>query len=148
MTGVDYARLIICEPTPRWAVLLRRFAEDLQVSEARSPLLADEMLAASPASFVAFAVNGGNAAATLNRLMQWRRDFPAATTAVLLDGPSPGLETGFREARAQLVITSLFALPMLVRLAKRHLALVEAPEVDWREAVMARMPWPAVARSP
>jgi hypothetical protein len=85
---------------------------------------------------------------TLNRLVQWRRDFPAATTAVLLDESSDVLELGFREAGAQLVISSLFDLILLARVAERHLAQVEAPEADWREAIMARMPFPAVARSP
>ena len=60
---------------------------------------------------------------------------------MLLAEPNHVLELGFREAGAQLVVGSLFTLPLLVRLAKRHCALIEPPELDWREAIAARMPW-------
>jgi len=148
MSAAPYARLIVCEPKPRWAVLLRRYSKETPASEARSLVLASEMLTASPGSFIAVATNESKVAALLERLGQWRRDFPAITTAVLLDAPNDELELGFREAGAQLVIASLFDLLLVVRLAERHFAHVEEPVRDWREAVMARMPWPAAGRSP
>jgi hypothetical protein len=148
MSQGPYARLIVCEPKPRWAVLLRRFAAGIVLSEARSLLLAEEMLAASPASFIAVSAHANNATAALDRLAHWRRDYPQATIAILLDDPHDTLEIGFREAGAELVIAGLFDLPLVIRLAKRHLAQVDAPELDWREAVMARMPWPAARQSP
>src|SRR5436190_13411441 len=104
MSDAPAARLMICEPTPRWAVLLRRFAAGLPVSEARSLALADEMLQDWPGSLVAVAVNDTNAADALLRLSQWQRGFPDCATAVLLDEADDELELGLREAGAQLVI--------------------------------------------
>jgi hypothetical protein len=124
MTQSSAAGLIICEPTPRWAVLMRRFAAELQVREARSLALADDMLRDSPESVIAVAVTDANAADALLKLSAWRNDYPACTTVVLVDNPDPELELGLREAGAQLVISSLFELPMLARLMKRQLALV------------------------
>jgi hypothetical protein len=124
MSQSPAASLIICEPTPRWAVLTRRFAEELRVSEARSLALADDMLRDSPGSVIAVAITDANAADALLKLSNWRNDYPACTAAVLLDNPDPELELGLREAGAQLVISSLFELPMLARFVKRQLALV------------------------
>lgn len=114
------ARIIVCEPTPRWAVLLRRFAGDLMISEARSLALTDDLLQDHPTSCIAIAVDINNAANVLLRLSKWSREHPEYATAVLLDKPEPELEPGFREAGAQIVISSLFELPKLVRVARRH----------------------------
>jgi len=124
MSHASAARLIICEPTPRWAVLMRRFAAELHVSEARSMALAEDMLRDNPDSVIAVAITDANAADALLKLWNWRNNYPGCTAAVLLDNPNPELELGLREAGAQLVISSLFALPMLARLVRRQLALV------------------------
>lgn len=115
------ARIIVCEPTPRWAVLLRRFARNIKISEARSLALVDDLLRDHPASVVAVAVDLSNAANVLLKLSSWSRAHPANATAVLLDKPEPDLELGLREAGAQLVVSSLFALPALIGLARRQL---------------------------
>jgi hypothetical protein len=120
MSNDSAARLIVCEPTPRWAVLMRRFASELQVSEARSLALADDMLRDSSASGVAVAVSDANAANVLLKLSDWQRDYPDTTAAVLLDESNAELELGLREVGAQLVIVSLFELPMLARFVKRQ----------------------------
>lgn len=124
MSQSSAARLIICEPTPRWAVLMRRFAADLPVSEARSLTLADDMLRDSPDSVVAVALTDANAADVLLKLSDWQRDYPACAAAVLLNEADPELDLGLREAGAQLVLSSLFELTMLARLVRRRLALV------------------------
>lgn len=124
MSPTSEARLIVCEPLPRWTVLLRRFAADLPVSEARSLTLADDMLRDSPDSVIAVAVTQANAADVLLKIWDWQRKYPASATAIFLDDPDTELELGLREAGAQLVITSLFKLPLLARLVRKQLALV------------------------
>ena len=137
---------IMVEPTPRWSVLIRRFSEDVAISEARSLALADDLLRSQPldrAAFVALAAAPASAASTLLRIAQWQREFPCVASAVLLDAPNRELELGFREAGAQLVIASLFELPLVINMAKRHLAGVEPTRPDWQVAITARLPWAA-----
>jgi hypothetical protein len=122
MSRASAGRLIVCEPASRWAVLLRRFAAELHVSEARSLTLAGDMLQASPRSVIAVAVAGASAAEALLKLSDWQRDYPDCAAAVLLDDANGELELALREAGAQLVITSLFELPLLARLVQRHAA--------------------------
>jgi hypothetical protein len=123
MTRADAPRVIVCEPTPRWAVLLRHFAPELQVSEARSLPLADDMLQAMPDSVIAVAVTGGNAADVLLRFSLWQRGYPECVTAALLDDADEDLEQALRESGAQLIVYSLFELPQLARLAQRPRAM-------------------------
>src|SRR4051812_17000675 len=122
--------MIVCEPATRWAVLLRRLTPDLPLSEVRSLVLADDLVRASPASFVAIAASELNAGNALQHLDRWRRDFPLSASAVLLDAPMPALELGFREAGAQLVVRGLFELPLVICMAQRHLAQVKAPAME------------------
>ena len=122
MSRAVAARIIVCEPSPRWAVLLRCFAPELQVSEARSLSLADEMLPETPDSVLAVAVTNANAGGVLLRLARWQRDYPTCLTATLLDELDDDFELALREAGAQLVIGSLFELPRLARLAHRRKA--------------------------
>jgi hypothetical protein len=120
MSRADAARIIVCEPSPRWAVLLRRFAPQLRVSEARSLTLADDMLRETPACVVAVAVTDVNSADALLRLAQWQRTCPDCVSAALLDYVEDDLELALREAGAQIILTSLFELPQIARLAHRR----------------------------
>jgi len=120
VSRTDAVRVIVCEPSPRWAVLLRRFAPELQVSEARSLALADDMLREMPTCVFAVAVTHANAADVLLRLAQWQRGCPKCVTAALLDHVEDDLDLALREAGAQIIITSLFELTQLSRLAHRH----------------------------
>lgn len=113
------ARVIVCEPSPRWAVLLRRFAPELQVSEARSLTLADGILRENETTVVAVAVSRGNVTDVLLKLAQWQRDYPASASAVLLERFDDDVELALREAGAQMILTSLFELPQLAGLALR-----------------------------
>jgi hypothetical protein len=115
----DAAKLIICEPSPRWAVLMRRFAPGMLFSEARSLALAADMLRETPCRVIAVAVTPANAAELLLKLSQWQRDDPALTAAALLDHVEDDFELALRESGVQLVLTSLFELPKLARLAHR-----------------------------
>jgi hypothetical protein len=118
MSRAASARVIICEPSPRWAVLLRRFAPELKVSEARSLPLADDMLRETPDSVIGVAVTEANAGDSLLRLAQWQRNHPPCVAAALLDRADDDLELALREAGAQLVLTSLFELPRFAHLAR------------------------------
>jgi hypothetical protein len=120
MSRSDASRIIVCEPSPRWAVLLRRFAPELQVSEARSLALADDLLRELPTSVVAVAGTDANAADLLLRLARWQRAYPQCATAALLDRAEDDYELALREAGAQVVIHSLFELPQLAQLARRR----------------------------
>lgn len=122
MSRAASARVIICEASPRWAVLLRRFAPELQVSEARSLALADDMLRETPACVVAVAVNDANSADVLLRLAQWQCGCLECVAAALLDHVDDDLELALREAGAQIIVTSLFELPQLARFAHGHAA--------------------------
>jgi hypothetical protein len=119
MSSADAARVIVCEPSPRWAVLLRRFAPELQVSEARSLALAEDMVHETPAIVFAIAVTPANSADVLLKLGQWQQNFPECVTAALLDHVEADLELALREAGAQIILTSLFELPQLARVAQR-----------------------------
>lgn len=119
MSRAEAPRVIVCEPTPRWAVLLRRFAPELQISEARSLPLADDMLQAMPDSVIAVTVTPANAADVLVRLSQWQRAYPACVTAALIDCVDDDFDLALRESGAQLMVYSLFELPRLARLAQR-----------------------------
>lgn len=121
MTHTAAARIIVCEPSPRWGVLLRRFAPELRVSEARSLALADDILHELPTCVVAAAVTDANAADLLLRLAQWRREYPQCATAALLDRADNDYELALREAGAQIVLSSLFELPQLARFARRRI---------------------------
>ena len=120
MSRVSPVKLIICEPTPRWAVLMRRFAKELPISEARSLALADDILRDNPGSAIAVAVTDANAADVLLKLSQWQRGDTNCVTAALLDNANADLELGLREAGAQLVVASFFELPLLARLMRRQ----------------------------
>jgi hypothetical protein len=114
--------------------LLRRFAPGLNLTEARSLALADDELRASPTSFVAVAVDASSAAPALLKIAHWRDEFPSVTSVVLLDQPNPDLNLALREAGAQLVIDTLFDLPLLARMAERHAASLEGA-ARWVDAM-------------
>lgn len=135
------ARLIVCEAAPRWSVLLRRFADDLPVAEARSSALAEDLLRDHPASFVCLASSAIDHSEKFIALSHWQTLFSHAAIAVLIDPADQEREYHFREAGAQVVIDRLEQLPQLLRMAKRHLAEAPSQELDWREAIHARLPW-------
>jgi hypothetical protein len=112
--------MILCEPKPRWAVLLRRFAPAIGITEARSLVLADDELRANPDSFVVVAASVESGAAVVLKLSQWQREFPHATVVILLDRPDADFDLALREVGAQLVVDTLFDLPLLARMAARH----------------------------
>lgn len=136
-------RILVCEPTARWAVLLRRFGQR-QIAEARSLALAEDLLTANASSFMAiYATSSENRAAQfITTIARWRQLFPQAAFAILCDEPNPDFDLGVREAGVQLVIHSLFELPLLIGMAQRHAEAVPPVELGWREAIEARLPWP------
>lgn len=141
MTTAATVRLIVCEPTRRWAPLVRRFDDGMNVDETRSLSLLSNMLEAQPTSFVAIAPAPADlpeAAAELARIV---RNYPLAAFATLLDLYDTEADLAFREAGAQLVITSLLELPAVIRMARRHAELAPSARLSFREAVAARMPW-------
>jgi hypothetical protein len=124
-------------------VLLRRFSEDLVIDDVPSPALAGELLVRHPAAFVAMAAAGPDAALELANL---QRRFPAAGFAALMDDADPTAELAWYEAGAQLVVTSLFDLPPVIRMARRHGESVAFPRLGFEESLQAKMPWSGAYR--
>jgi hypothetical protein len=137
------ARLIVCEPSGHWAVVLRRqlAAADLRVYETRS--LADcwEMLAKAPASFLVVELSAGGAGALLQRMARLERDFPLARVAVVADRSLAGYEWLLREAGAVHFLCSPRQSGPLADLARRHLAQAPPPPRSLTEQIWAGLPW-------
>lgn len=115
--------IVVVEPAPRWVVLLRRFAPQLEVLEARSLELAEDLLRENGSRFIAIAVRSVGAAAIATRISHWRRTHPGSVAAVLLNRHHPSMELGFRLAGAQAVIHNWRELPILIGMAARHCRL-------------------------
>lgn len=137
------ARLIVCEPSGRWAVALRRqsAATAPRVYETRS--LADcwQMLAEAPASFVVVELSTGNAVALLQRMARLQRDFPLARVAVVADRALAGYEWLLREAGAVHFLCSPRQCGPLADLALRHLAQAPPPPRSLTDQIWAGLPW-------
>ncbi len=112
--------ILVVEGAPRWAVLLRRFAPQFQVLEARSLALAEDLLSQNGQQFVLLAPSSMNHAAALARLSTWQRQYSAATFVVVLQPLDSTTDLGFREAGAQLVIHDWRELPQLISMAARY----------------------------
>jgi hypothetical protein len=87
-------------------------------------------------------------ASTLPVVARWQVDFPAAAF-VALTGKEARHEVDayYLLSGAQLVVRDIGQLPMLLRMARRHLAQSPPLDLDWREAVVARLPWSVVSRA-
>jgi hypothetical protein len=137
------ARFIICEKTGQWAAAFRRalFGSGVRVYETRSLAECWEELDASPASFLALELTGGNIGLVLAKLVDLGRRRPAACAIVLAARGMTPHEWLVREAGAAHVLFSLRQVTPAARLARRHLA--RAPEADqtWSESIWARLPW-------
>jgi hypothetical protein len=136
------ARLIVCEPSGRWAVALRReLGSSPRVYEARSVAESWASLAQAPASLLVVEVMPGNLAALLGRMARREREFPRARVAVVADRRLAGHQWLLREAGALTFITSPRRLQGLAELARRHLAAVPEPPAGTPEWIWATLPW-------
>jgi hypothetical protein len=142
-TGAAGARLIVCEASGRWAVVLRRqlVAVTLRVYETRS--LADcwEMLVEAPASFLVVELSAGNAVALMQRMARLERDFPLARVAVVADRCLTDYEWLLREAGAVHFLCSPRQSGPLADLARRHLAQAPPPPQSLTQQIWAGLPW-------
>jgi hypothetical protein len=136
------ARLIVCERTGRWAVMLRRELADsgIRVWETRTLDECWTELATSPASFVVLEL-GSDAGGLLDRMIRQPRQFPMARLAVVADRPLTEYEWLMREAGAVHFACSPRQVGTLAQLACRHLAQVPAAPQSLTEQVWASLPW-------
>jgi hypothetical protein len=136
------ARLIVCERTGRWAVVLRAELAGAGVRVWETRILDDcwSELAKSPASFLVVEL-GGNAAELLRRMARQPRDFPAARVAVVANRSQAGRQWLMREAGAVHFVCSPRQVGPLAQLACRHLAQVPPPPQSLAEQIWANLPW-------
>ena len=136
------AKLIVCERTGRWAVVLRRelAEEGVRVWETRTLTDCRAELAENPASFVVVEL-GKNAAGLLRLLANQPRQFPAARLAVVADRSRADYEGLMREAGAVHFLCSPRRVGLLARMACRHLAQAPPPQQGLAERIWASLPW-------
>ena len=142
MTGLDPARLIVCERTGRWAVALRRELTEAGVRVWETRSLADcwDELASSPASFLILEL-ARNPRPLLDRLARLPRTFAAARAAVISDRSLAHYEWLLREAGAVHFVCSPRELAPLARIVCRHLAQAPASPKTLTEQIWAELPW-------
>jgi hypothetical protein len=137
------AKVIVCEPQPRWAVLWRRFSR-LAVEEARSLPLASDLLRERPTSFLLVSCDAVAQPASLIALARWQLDFPLAAWAAVVTGVRSVREAWLYEAGAQFVMHRFQQLPVVIRMAMQHGDQAPQPQLDWRSSLEARLPWKPV----
>ncbi|NQT41320.1 MAG: hypothetical protein HQ581_27780 [Planctomycetes bacterium] len=141
--GAGEARLIVSEPTGRWAVALRRHLTDASVGVHQTRSLTDawDVLRACPASFLVVEVTRGSVRALLERMARLPGQFPLARIAVVADRRLHRWQWLFREAGAIHFVSSSRCLAPLAEAAINHLA--RAPR-RWRsltERLWDGLPW-------
>ena len=141
--GATEARLIVCERSGRWAVVLRRElgAETVRVYETRNLTDCWAVLRGAPASFVIVELSAGRVAALLRLMASLEREFPLARVAVVADRSLAGYEWLMREAGAVHFKCSPRQLGPLARLASGHLAQAPAPQQSLTQQIWAGLPW-------
>ncbi|MGA2621664.1 MAG: hypothetical protein ABSF26_29030 [Thermoguttaceae bacterium] len=136
-------RLIVCEQTARWSLVLRRelTLAGVRVWETRSLAEAWESLARTPAAVLVVEISRVNLAGLLERMAWFSRDFPLARLAVVAPRALAGCEWLLREAGAVHFVTSPRRLGPLAELAIRHLATLPPPQQTLVERIWAGLPW-------
>jgi len=140
-------RLIVCEKAPRWSVALRHVLRGLppQIIETRSLTSSMSALATAPASFVVLDVREKNLANALEWLDQAGQRFPLARVAVTITPEMASTEVLFREAGAIDVLFSTQQAASVAHQAQRRLTQIPAEQLNLRQWLAERMPWPAYA---
>jgi DNA-binding NtrC family response regulator len=141
--GARAARLIVCERSGRWAVVLRRelAAANVRLHETRSLAECWEMLAEHRWSFVVVELSHDNADALLERLARRERQFPRIGVAVVADRSLRAYQWLIREAGAIHFVTSPRQLGPLAGVACRHLAHAPETRRSMTERIWASLPW-------
>jgi len=98
-------------------------------------------LADSPASFVALELNSQNLELIVARLQDLRCRFPLARATVMCDRSMTSCQWLAREAGAVHVADSTRDMSTIIRLATRHFAQLNRPEVGIRQSVWDRLAW-------
>ena len=145
--GALPARLIVCEPTARWAAALSRDVGEFRHAVFQARSLADAMaaLAESPASFFVAELSEKYADPLARLLVEVQRRFPLARTGVVAERALARYEGWMLEAGAVCFVAGVRALGPLTHAACRHLAEVPGPPQSLAERVWASLPWPREA---
>lgn len=138
-----FARFLVYDTSNCWTVALRWVLTGPQPQLAVVQDLDDcwQMLADSPASFVALELNESNLESVVRRIQDLRGRFPQARAAVMCDRALGSSEWLVREAGASHVAVSIRELSTVVDLARRHLARIRPPELGIRQRVWDRLAW-------
>ncbi len=136
------ARLIACERSGRWAVMLRRelAGSGVRVWETRTLDDCWSELGQSPASMVVVEL-AKDIDGVLRQLSRQRRCFPAVRAAVVAERSMAAYEGLMREAGAVHFVDSPRQVGRLAQIACRHLAQVPPPQQTLTERIWANLPW-------
>ena len=137
------ARVIVCERSGRWAVVLRRELADAGVRVYETRTLADcwQWLHEAPASFAVVELTAAVAEGLLCRMAGFDRELPTARLAVVAERSLAEWEWLLREAGAVHFTCSPRRLGPLARVICRHLAQVPATPQTLTERIWAGLPW-------
>ncbi len=143
VTGRLTGRLVVCERSGEWATALRRQIPSGEASlrQVRSSDDAWQVFSEFPASFFVWELVGERLGDQLTRLVELRRRFPRTQVAVIASREMIEMEWSIREAGALHVSFSIRNLNPLVRLARRHLRLVDSCDPNLRQQILSELPW-------
>lgn len=135
-------RIVICERTGWWAVVVRRHwgPGQRRVHETRSLADAGAMLARAPGSFAIVELTAGGLGPLVDWFLRLPRDFPWTPAAVVADRALAGCGDVLRQAGAVHFVASPRQVGPLVEMAARHLAALPAP-AGLAQQVWASLPW-------
>jgi hypothetical protein len=137
------ARLIVCERSGHWALLLRQKVAEAGVRVWETRFLTDcqAEIAGSPASLVVIELTKGNVNELLKTVEHWGRDYPLLRWVAVADRSLAEYEWLMREAGAVHFTCSPRQGALLAQLACRHLAQIPPPPQSLTERIWASLPW-------
>ncbi|MBM4088470.1 MAG: hypothetical protein FJ276_03435 [Planctomycetes bacterium] len=137
------ARMIVCERSEKWTVALRRgLGDDMpRLLETRSLDACWREVAANPGSFVVVECLETNLEQVARWLKRLSARFPGARAAVVSERGLQPCEWLLREAGAVHVAFSTRETGPLVRILRRHMAAMPAPDTSLRQQLWDRLPW-------
>jgi hypothetical protein len=137
------ARLIVCEQSGRWALLLRQNVAEARIRVWETRTLADcrAEVASSPASIVVIELTVNNSAELIKTVGSWDRDFPLLRWVAVADRSLAEYEWLLREAGAVYFTCSPRQSDGLVQIVCHHLAQVPLPTQNLADRIWASLPW-------
>ncbi len=135
-------RLIVCEVTGDWALVLRRcLGEAVPVVSARSLAECRPIVDRRPASFLVLEATKANLGRLLDFLVRLGREYPLARAAVVAERRLASLEWPLREAGAVWFEVSPRDVRVLAAMVRRHLDAAPLAPRPLAEQIRQSLPW-------